>query len=262
MSENNKQIAIISFYSFVQISDLNILLPQILHVAKKKYLKGTILLAEEGFNGTISGDLDKARILIDKIKDWTKAQYVNIKINYSDTQPFSRIKLKIKPEIISLKYHTKLNIAAQKGEYIKSTEWDDFVQQDDVIMVDTRNEYEVKIGSFTGALDPKTKTFREFPDWTKENLDKLKGKKIAMFCTGGIRCEKSTALLKDYGIDKVYHLEGGILQYLEDTENKNKLWQGECFVFDDRGAVSENLNPAEGYWVKKGQTAKSVSYSK
>jgi len=259
MSE--KQVAVLSFYSFVNISDLNTLLPKILYITKKKYVKGTVLIAKEGFNGTISGDIDSVKLVIDELKRLTNPKDINIKINYCDIQPFSKIKVKIKKEIVSLKYDD-LDVENLKGQYIKPDQWDEFISRDDVITIDTRNDYEVGVGTFKNSVDPKTETFRELPEWTDANMDMLKGKKVAMFCTGGIRCEKSTALLKDKGIEEVYHLEGGILQYLEETKNKNGMWKGDCFVFDDRGAVSDDLKPAEGFWVEKGQTAKSVSYNR
>lgn len=260
-SEDN-MIAVLSFYSFTNIENPEILQPQILLVAKKKYIYGTILISSEGFNGSISGKEENLNVLIDEIKKLTNPKDINIKVNYCKSQPFSRIKVKLKKEIVALKYSDSLNIEEQKGEYIETDDWDDFISRDDVITIDTRNDYEVKIGTFKNSVNPNTETFRQLPDWTKKNMDKFKDKKVAMFCTGGIRCEKSTALLNDLGVDQVYHLRGGILQYLEDTKNKNGLWKGECFVFDDRGAVSSDLNPSEGFWVQKGQTAKSVSNSK
>lgn len=257
----SEQVAILSFYSFINIENTDILLPKILLIAKKKYVRGTIIIAHEGFNGSISGSEENVKLVVDEIQKITNAQDINIKINYSNIQPFSRIKVKIKDEIVALKYGA-LDVQNLKGQYIETYDWDNFISRDDVITIDTRNDYEVKVGTFKHAVDPKTKTFREFPDWTKNNIDNLKNKKVAMFCTGGIRCEKSTALLKQMGVEEVYHLKGGILQYLEDTKNANEMWQGECFVFDDRGAVSDDLSPSNGFWVGKGQTAKSISYGK
>lgn len=264
LDKKNKQgkVAIASFYSFVNIEDTATLQPQILFIAKKKSIYGTILIAKEGLNGSIAGTEENLLYLIAKIKDWTKSKNIDVKINYSEQQPFSRIKVKLKEEIVALKYQEKLDIEHLKGEYIEAKDWDEFVQKPEVIMIDTRNQYEVKIGTFKGALNPETDTFRQLPAWSEKNIAKLKDKKVAMFCTGGIRCEKSTALLKKMGVEQVFHLKGGILQYLEDTKNQNHLWQGECFVFDDRGAVDADLSPSEGFWVQKGQTAKSVSLAK
>lgn len=262
MTKNiQNETTIVSFYSFVNIANIEMLQPQILLVAKKKYVKGTIILAHEGFNGSISGTEENVRFLVDKIKNLTGAKDTSIKVNYCKKQPFSKIKVKLKKEIVALKFGN-LDVENLKGKYIDSANWSDFIKQDDVITIDTRNDYEVKIGTFEGAVDPKTSNFSEFPQWTKDNINLLKSKKVAMFCTGGIRCEKSTALLRSLGIEEVYHLNGGILQYLEDTKNVSGAWKGECFVFDDRGAVSSDLSPSAGFWVKKGQTAKSVSLSK
>lgn len=257
--EQNEQIAVLSFYSFVEIEDLNSILSRILHITKRKYVRGTVLIAHEGFNGTISGSIENVNLVLDQIVQLTGARDVNSKVNYCDKQPFSKIKVKIKKEIVALKYDQNLDIEKQKGQYVETDQWDQFVGQEDVVMVDTRNDYETKIGTFKGAIDPNTETFRQLPEWVDQNIDTLKNKKVAMFCTGGIRCEKSTALLKAKGIDDVYHLKGGILQYLEDTKNKNRLWQGECFVFDDRGAVSDDLAPAPNLWVERGETAKSMA---
>lgn len=251
------KIAIISFYSFIDITDPELLIPKLLYLAKKKSVKGTILLSEEGFNGSLSGREEFVNLVIDKLVELSQATVVSRKTNYSDTQPFSKVKIKLKDEIVSMKAGY-IDVNGKKGEYISSNEWDSFISRDDVILIDTRNDYEVEVGTFEGAINPHTETFREFPKWTEENKELLAGKKIAMCCTGGIRCEKSTAYLKELGYEEVYHLEGGILQYLEDTKNESGKWLGECFVFDDRGAVNSLLEPAEGYWVEKGQTAKNI----
>ncbi len=259
--EQKEQTAILSFYSFTNIENIEILQPKILLAAKKKYIKGTVLVAHEGLNGSISGNEENLLWLIEEMKALINAKEMSVKINYCDEQPFTKVKVKLKKEIVALKYGD-LDVENLKGEYINSSDWAEFIRRDDVVTIDTRNDYEVKVGTFEGAVDPKTSTFKQFPEWTRDNMDMLKDKKVAMFCTGGIRCEKSTALLKDMGVEKVYHLNGGILQYLEETKNESGAWKGECFVFDDRGAVSSDLSPSEGFWVQKGQTAKGVSLSK
>lgn len=254
-------IAVISFYSFVNITELDILQAKVLLIAKKKYIRGTIIISKEGFNGSISGNEDQLKFLLNELIKLTSATDVNVKVNYCFLQPFSKIKVKVKEEIVALKIG-KLDVTTLKGKYIDPHNWDEFISREDVILVDTRNEYEIKAGTFKGAIDSGTQTFRQFPKWVQQNAELLKGKKIAMCCTGGIRCEKSTAYMKSLGYEEVYHLKGGILQYIEDTHNKRGLWKGECFVFDDRGAVSIDLSPSEGYWVTKGHTAKSVSINK
>lgn len=247
---NNDLIAILSFYSFTNIENLEILWQKVLLHGKKKYVKGTILLAKEGFNGSISGTLENVRFLVDEIIKLTNTSEVNVKINYGRQHPFQKLKVRLKKEIIAMQAD-ELNIENLRGDYIESKDWDSFITRNDVVTIDTRNDYEVEIGTFKGAINPKTDTFKQFPKWAEQNSLLLKGKKIAMFCTGGIRCEKSTAYLKNLGFEQVYHLKGGILQYLEDTKNANNLWQGKCFVFDDRRAVDSDLSPVEGYWLER-----------
>ncbi|HJD55203.1 MAG TPA: palindromic element RPE1 domain-containing protein [Rickettsia endosymbiont of Pyrocoelia pectoralis] len=247
---SNEKIAILSAYSFVNIEEPTNLMSKLLLIGKKKYIKGTILVSHEGFNGSFSGSYENVNLIVEELKKLTNAKDINIKINYSDTHPFHKFKVKLKKEIVAMNVND-LNINSLKGEYIEPKDWDEFIANEDVIMVDTRNDYEVKVGTFKSAINPHTETFKQFPDWVEQNSELFKGKKIAMFCTGGIRCEKSTSLLKVMGYEDVYHLKGGILQYLEDTQNKNNLWQGECFVFDDRVAVADDLAPAEGHWQKR-----------
>lgn len=241
--ENNSQIAILSFYSFVNISNLDILLQKILLIGKKKRVRGTVLIANEGFNGSISGEETILRIIVDEIAKLTGANDINIKINYAPSHPFHKLKVKIKPEIISMAVGV-LDVQNLKGEYIEPNAWDAFIARSDVVLVDTRNNYEVEAGTYVNAVNPNTDTFKQFPEWVDSNKDLFKNKKIAMVCTGGIRCEKSTAYMKKIGYTEVYHLKGGILQYLEDTKNQNNMWQGECFVFDDRRAVDDDLSPS------------------
>ena len=262
LSGPTDSVAVLSFYSFVNIPQPEILLPKILLITKKKYVRGTIILAKEGFNGSISSTTEEhLHLVIKALKELTNPTDINIKVNYCSTQPFSKIKVKLKNEIVSMKAG-EIDVESLKGKYVETSDWDRFIQRSDVIVVDTRNNYEIKAGTFKGALDPHTESFREFPEWARNNTELFKNKKIAMFCTGGIRCEKSTAYMKALGYEEVYHLKGGILQYLEDTKNENGVWEGNCFVFDDRGAVDSDLLPSEGYWVQKGQNAKSVSRNK
>lgn len=261
MSDSKNSIAVLSFYSFVAINEPEILLPKILLIAKKKYVKGTVIIAHEGFNGSISGKEEDLHLVVDNLRKLTKSEDINIKVNYCSAAPFSKIKVKLKNEIVSLK-QGNIDVENLKGEYIEPKDWDQFIAQEDVIVIDTRNHYEIKAGAFKGAINPETETFRDFPAWVRNNPQVFEGKKIAMCCTGGIRCEKSTAFMKTLGYKDVYHLKGGILQYLEDTHNKSGNWRGDCFVFDDRGAVDAELKPAEEYWVTRGQTAKTMSMNK
>jgi len=244
----SEKIAILSAYSFVNIEEPTSLIPKLLFIGKRKYVKGTILLAKEGFNGSFSGSYESVNLVLEELRKLTGAKEINVKINYSDIHPFQKLKVRLKREIVAMNIDN-LNVDMFKGEYIEPKDWDNFITKQDVIVVDTRNDYEIEVGTFKSAINPYTETFKQFPMWVEQNAEFLKGKKIAMFCTGGIRCEKSTSLLKSIGYKDVYHLKGGILQYLEDTQNKNNLWQGECFVFDDRRAVADDLTPAEGHWL-------------
>lgn len=243
MTKHIDNIAVISFYCFTNIADPELLMPKLLWIAKRKSIRGTIILAKEGFNGSISGDKDNLDLLLNELIALTDAQDVSIKVNYSEEHPFSKIKVKLKKEIVTLGAG-EIDVNGLKGKYVESQDWDSFISRDDVILIDTRNTYEVEIGTFKGAVDPKTETFRELIEWADKNKQLLEGKKIAMCCTGGIRCEKSTAFMRQLGYDEVYHLKGGILQYLEDTANESGMWVGECFVFDDRVAVDNDLAPS------------------
>jgi UPF0176 protein len=238
----NRQIAVLSFYSFTTIDDLQYIHPRILLAGDKCAVKGTVLIAHEGFNGSVSGSLEQVKALVDKVIELTGAVDVNIKINYCYKHPFQKLKVKIKNEIIAMNVG-ELDINKLKGQYVETKDWDKFIARDDVVLIDTRNDNEVAEGSFAKALDPSTANFKQFPNWVEQNKQLLEGKKIAMFCTGGIRCEKSTAYLSTLGFKDVYHLRGGILQYLEDTANNAQAWHGTCVVFDDRRAVDQDLKP-------------------
>jgi UPF0176 protein len=240
------KITVLNFYSFCNLVNLEEIMPKILLLGRKKSIKGTIILAQEGFNGGVSGEYENVFLLLELLAKISniKLEAINYKINYCDYHPFDKLKVKVKSEIVQMGC-SNIDVNKHKGQYLDAAEWDDFIQQKDVIAVDTRNDYEVELGTFANSINPKTATFKEFPKWADAQMDTLKGKKIAMFCTGGIRCEKSTSYLKMLGAQEVYHLKGGILQYLEDTQNKNNLWQGECFVFDNRMAVDDNLAPSK-----------------
>ena len=206
---------------------------------------GTLIVAHEGINGTVAGD----RHAIDTLQQFLLSQGFNAmeyKESTSTDKPFRKMKIKLKPEIVTLGVEVKPRDLV--GHYLDPKEWNELIARDDVILIDTRNDYEFKAGTFKGAIDPKTESFREFPEYVKKNLEQHKDKKIAMFCTGGIRCEKSTSLLLQEGFDEVYHLKGGVLKYLEETPADESLWEGECFVFDGRTAVTHGVE--EGVNVK------------
>ncbi len=233
-----------TLYKFVSLPDYKALQAPILAECQKHNIKGTLLLAEEGINGTIAGLPDDVHKVLDYLRQDPvfKQRLANLehKESYADEHPFYRMKVKLKKEIVTMGVPS-VNPNNTVGTYVKPEEWNALISDPDVVLLDTRNDYEVHIGTFKGAVDPKTTTFREFPKFVEQNLDKTKNKKVAMFCTGGIRCEKASSFMKEQGFEEVYHLQGGILKYLETVPEAQSLWQGECFVFDQRVAVKHGL---------------------
>jgi UPF0176 protein len=229
-----------ALYKFVALPNYGSIRHPLLNVMTDKNVFGTLLLADEGINGTISGRRED----IDAVLSWLDQQpgleNIDTKESFDDEIPFYRSKVKLKKEIVTMGVEG-IDPKQVVGTYVKPSDWNALISDLEVVLVDTRNDYEVEIGTFENAIDPKTKSFRDFPEWAKNNLDRNKHKKVAMFCTGGIRCEKSTAYMKEQGFEEVYHLEGGILKYLEDVPKEQTLWQGECFVFDNRVAVDHDL---------------------
>ena len=229
-----------ALYKFVRLADYVTLRDTLYDTMVANKVKGTLLLAEEGINGTICGPREG----VDAVKAWLDADGrfsgMSYKESLSDELAFYRTKVKLKKEIVTMGVEG-IDPANIVGTYVKGDDWNQLISDPDTVLIDTRNDYEVAIGTFKNAVNPNTTTFREFPQWAADNLDKHKHKKVAMFCTGGIRCEKSTAYLKEQGFDEVYHLDGGILKYLEEMPEEKSLWQGECFVFDQRVAVRHGL---------------------
>ena len=203
-------------------------------------LKGTVLVAPEGINGTIAGPQGAIEKAIEVLRAVPGCEGLDYKQSFCDENPFYRLKVRIKKEIVSMGA-PEANPNEQVGDYVEPEDWNTLIQSDDVVVIDTRNDYEVSIGSFEGAINPETKSFREFPDWFRKFKEDNPDKKIAMFCTGGIRCEKATSLVKHEGVVDVYHLKGGILKYLERIGEDQSLWNGECFVFDNRVSVKHGL---------------------
>ncbi|MCG9731687.1 rhodanese-related sulfurtransferase [Shewanella sp. Isolate13] len=238
------KVVVCAMYKFVTLPEFEALQAPLFRVMESAGVKGTLLLAKEGFNGTIAG----SKTAIDALLAWLGEQpgldNIVYKLSFDEQMPFYRTKVKLKKEIVTMGVE---GIDPNKvvGTYVKPKDWNQLISDPEVILVDTRNDYEVQIGTFKNAIDPETATFREFPEYVKQNLDPAKHKKVAMFCTGGIRCEKSTAYLKEQGFDEVYHLEGGILKYLEEVKQEESLWQGECFVFDNRVAVNHSLEKGQ-----------------
>jgi len=237
-----------AFYKFLSILDKDILLikEELSELAKNKEIKGTILIATEGFNGTVCGKENVITQFIEILEKLLKISNINVKYSWTEKQAFRRFKARQKKEIVTIGLK-QVNPAKSVGKYIKSCEWNEFLEDPDSVVIDTRNEYEIKIGNFAGALNPHTSSFREFPAWVQKHLKPLVEEnpslKIGMYCTGGIRCEKATSYLIDEGFSDVHHLEGGILKYLEDVSPDKSLWEGECFVFDQRVSLDHELTP-------------------
>ena len=236
--------AICALYKFTRLDDFETIQLPLKGFLDSLSVRGTLLLAREGINGTISGK----QASLDKVLEYLQSDLrflgLEYKFSYSKKTPFKRLKVKLKKEIVTMGL-TEIDPTHSVGTYVKPKDWNKLINDPDVVLIDTRNNYEYEIGSFKGAVNPKTETFREFPSFTKNSIEKYRNKKIAMFCTGGIRCEKSTAYLKSKGYKDVFHLQGGILKYLEEVNEDESLWQGECFVFDDRVAVKHNLEQGQ-----------------
>lgn len=240
----NKQYVVSALYKFVRLNDFQQLKNPLLAVMKHHGIRGTLLLANEGINGTVAGSAQAIQALYDWFAKQPHLDNVVHKESYCQEMPFNRTKVKLKKEIVTLGIE---GISPERvvGTYVKPKDWNQLISADDVTVIDTRNDYEVQIGTFKRAINPETSTFREFPQFVSSHLDPKKHKKVAMYCTGGIRCEKSTAYLKELGFDEVYHLEGGILKYLEEVPASESLWEGECFVFDERVTVNHALEKGQ-----------------
>jgi len=239
MKRNKFSVA--AFYKFTPLTKLEVLQVDLLNYLKDLNIKGTVLIAREGINGTVSGSPKSIEDFKVFLANNDLLSEKDFKISYSDFMPFPRLKVKLKDEIVTIG-DTKVNPQQNVGTYIDPKDWNEFISQEDVLVLDTRNTYEVSIGTFKGAIQPDTTNFREFPEWVEEKANIPKDTKIAMFCTGGIRCEKASSFLIDKGYSNVSHLQGGILNYLDSIDEKSSLWNGECFVFDDRVALNHQLD--------------------
>lgn len=236
-----QNIVVAALYKFVALPDFHELREPMLDACIAAGVKGTLLLAEEGINGTIAGSRDAIDQILAYLKADPRLADIDHKESLDSEIPFYRMKVKLKKEIVTMGVGG-IDPNSLVGHYVDPKDWNALISDPEVTLIDTRNAYECDIGSFKGAINPQTTTFREMPAYVKENLDPQKNKKVAMFCTGGIRCEKSTAYMLEQGYEEVYHLKGGILKYLEDVPKEQSLWQGECFVFDNRVAVDHDLN--------------------
>ena len=235
---------IASFYKFIDWSDFQEKKPVLEKICRQNNIVGTIILAPEGINGTISGSHEEILKTIEELKKDVRLSDLESKFAEALGETFKRMKVRLKKEIVSMGKEN-VNPGQITGTHVSAEEWNQIIQEPNTLIVDTRNEYEHAIGSFEGSVDPETNSFRQFPKWVKEKLkplmEKQNKKKVAMFCTGGIRCEKASSYLLQEGFEEVFQLQGGILKYLENIEPKNSLWEGECFVFDERVSIQHGL---------------------
>ena len=229
-----------ALYHFTRFPDPAALREPLLSLCKHYGIGGTLLIAQEGVNGTIAGNRKGIDAVLAHLRDLPGCASLEHKESQSDTQPFNRMKVRLKREIVTMG-QPNVDPTAGTGRYVDAADWNALIASPDVAVIDTRNDYEVGIGTFDGAIDPETKSFGEFPAWWEANKDRFHNKKIAMFCTGGIRCEKSTNYLIGQGVEDVYHLKGGILKYLENVPKEESTWDGDCFVFDARVSVGHGL---------------------
>ena len=238
-----KIVSIYSFFAF-QENFFNELKDNLLIIENNNDLSGLLIIAEEGINGTICAEENIIEKVLNLLRKFIGSNKLNLKVSYSETKIFKKLKIKIKNEIVTMGV-PGINPSEDSGTYIDSFSWNKLIKDRNTLVIDTRNHYEVSIGSFKDSINPNTKNFSEFPEWVDNNLDKHLGnensKNIAMFCTGGIRCEKATTLLKNKGYKNIFHLKGGILKYLEEISKEENLFEGECFVFDKRVALDQEL---------------------
>jgi UPF0176 protein len=234
------KFVVAALYKFVPLSDIKGMKEDILRVCRKNGICGTLLLAHEGINGTIAGTREGIDAILAFLKSYPALTDMDLKESFAEEEPFYRMKVRLKKEIVTIGI-PEVNPNETVGTYLAPEEWNKLISDPDTLLLDTRNDYEVQIGTFRRAVNPNTETFREFPAYVEKYLGNQKHKKVAMFCTGGIRCEKASSYMKKMGFDEVYHLKGGILKYLEDMPSEKSLWEGECFVFDQRVAVKHGL---------------------
>ncbi|WP_448177266.1 oxygen-dependent tRNA uridine(34) hydroxylase TrhO [Pseudomonas putida] len=240
----SQAIVVAALYKFVTLEDYAELREPLLKTMLDNNVKGTLLLAQEGINGTVSGTREGIDGLLTWLRNDPRLVDIDHKESYCDEQPFYRTKVKLKKEIVTLGV-PGVDPNQAVGTYVEPKDWNALISDPEVLLIDTRNDYEVAIGTFKGAIDPKTETFREFPEYIKANFDPSKHKKVAMFCTGGIRCEKASSYMLGEGFESVYHLKGGILKYFEEVPQEESLWDGDCFVFDNRVTVRHDLSEGE-----------------
>ncbi len=243
-------VRVAALYRFTRFEDCAALRAPLESLCRRQGIRGTLLLAHEGINGTIAGSPEGIDAVLEHIRTLPDCADLDVKLSGAATMPFHRMKVRIKREIVTMG-EPDIDPLAIVGTYVEPGDWNALIADPDTIVIDTRNDYEVAVGTFAGAIDPRTATFRDFPEWFRAERERLLGEgqvggkpvKVAMFCTGGIRCEKSTAFLKQEGVEDVFHLKGGILKYLETVPEEESLWRGECFVFDQRVTIGHGLVP-------------------
>ena len=237
-------LLVAAFYKFVQLTDLASLQDQIESCCRKNNVLGIVLLAQEGINSTIAGSREGVVKVLEFIRQDPRFTDLEWKESFANKQPFRKLRVRLKKEIVTMGI-PEIDPSQLVGTYVKPADWNALIRDPDVIVIDARNNYETEIGTFTGAVNPDLDSFSQLPSWLEEKIDAGEQPRVAMFCTGGIRCEKSTAFLKQAGVNEVYHLQGGILKYLEEVPEDESLWEGECFVFDQRVAVGHGLELAD-----------------
>ena len=235
-------VTVAALYHFTRFDDPQALQAPLLALCEAQGIKGTLLLAREGINGTIAGSAEGLETVLAHIRALPGCDTLEVKFSAAPDMPFYRMKVRLKREIVTMG-EPDIDPSLSVGHYVDPNDWNALIADPDTLVIDTRNDYEVAVGTFAGAVDPRTPTFRDFPAWFRDNREALLAgkKRVAMFCTGGIRCEKSTSFLRAEGVEEVYHLKGGILKYLEQVPEEQSLWQGECFVFDERVTVRHGL---------------------
>ena len=243
VSNTDRSWKIAAFYHFTEFSDFEVWADRLVEHGLSVGLRGTIILAQEGINSTCSGSVEAIDSTIELLRSDERFKLMEVKYSFADFCPFPKFKVKKKPEIVTFR-QTGADPRSAVGEYLEPEDWNQLISDPEVVTIDTRNDYEVKVGKFQGSINPKTDDFTDFASFVDQHLIEHKEKKIAMYCTGGIRCERSTAYLKEKGFEQVYHLKGGILNYLESMPKEESLWEGDCFVFDYRVAVNHDLQPA------------------
>jgi len=243
-TEPDQAIRVAALYRFAALPEAVALRAPLVEFCHSHGIKGTLLLAREGINGTVAGSPEAIAAIISYLEAIPALTGLDVKFSGADQMPFHRMKVRLKREIVTMGV-ADLDPATEAGTHVEPAAWNALIGDPDTVVIDTRNAYETALGSFAGAVDPHTESFTEFPAWAEQKAETLRGRRVAMFCTGGIRCEKATALMRRLGVEEVYHLKGGILRYLEEVPAEESLWQGECFVFDERVSLTHGLKEGE-----------------